>query len=241
MAKFVFNDGKVFSGGYDLSDHVTSVNLEIMAEELDATTINSGGFREVLGGLRDSSLTMDGFYEAGANKPDALLGASVGNELIVTTVPDAGVGNTAYFMKSRLFSYQMFGAVGEIAPFSISKSQSDDKVVQGKIEIDGALTATGNSTGVQLGAVGSTEKIYVAIHCTAVSGTSTPTVTFKLQSDDNASFTSPTDVITFSDITAIGDDYQSAAGAITDDYFRLNYTISGTSPSFSIHATIGIE
>jgi len=241
MAKFVFNDGKVFSGGYDLSDHVTSVNLEIMSEELDATTINSGGFRERLGGLKDSTLQLDGFYEAGANKPDALLGASVGNELIVTTVPDAGVGNTAYFMKSRLFSYQMFGTVGEIAPFSITKSQSDDEVVQGKIEIDGALTATGNSTGVQLGAVGSTEKIYVAIHCTAVSGTSTPTVTFKLQSDDNASFTSPTDVITFSDITAIGADYQSAAGAITDDYFRLNYTISGTSPSFSIHATIGIE
>ena len=241
MAKFVFNDGKVFSGGYDLSDHITSVNLDITAEELDATTINSGGFREKLGGLKDSTLSMDGFYEAGANKPDALLGASIGNELIVTTVPDAGVGNTAYFMKSRLFSYQMFGGVGEIAPFSISKSQSDDEVVQGKIEIDGALTATGNSTGVQLGAVGATEKIYVAIHCTAVSGTSTPTVTFKLQSDDNSSFTSPTDVITFSNITAIGADYQSAAGAITDDYFRLNYTISGTSPSFSIHATIGIE
>ena len=241
MAKFVFNDGKVFSGGYDLSDHITSVNLEITAEELDATTINSGGFREKLGGLKDSTLSMDGFYEAGANKPDALLGASIGNELIVTTVPDAGVGNTAYFMKSRLFSYQMFGSVGEIAPFSISKSQSDDEVVQGKIEIDGALTASGNSTGVQLGAVGATERVYVAIHCTAVSGTSTPTVTFKLQSDDNSSFTSPTDRITFAGITAIGADYQSAAGAITDTYYRLNYTISGTNPSFTIHATIGIE
>jgi len=241
MAKFVFNDGKVFSGGYDLSDHVTSVNLEITAEELDATTINSGGFKSKLGGLKDSTLSMDGFYEAGANKPDALLGASIGNELIVTTVPDAGVGNTAYFMKSRLFSYQMFGSVGEIAPFTISKSQSDDEVVQGKIEIDGALTASGNSTGVQLGAVGATEKVYVALHCTAVSGTSTPTVTFKLQSDDNSSFTSPTDRITFTGITAIGADYQSAAGAITDTYYRLNYTISGTNPSFSIHATIGIE
>ena len=241
MAKFVFNDGKVFSGGYDLSDHITSVNLEIMAEELDATTINSGGFRERLGGLKDSTLSMDAFYEAGANKPDALLGASVGNELIVTTVPDAGVGNTAYFMKSRLFSYSMFGTVGEIAPFSIPKSQSDDEVVQGKIEIDGALTATGNSTGVQLGAVGATEKVYVAIHCYAVSGTSTPSVTFKLQSDDNSSFTSPTNRITFNNITDIGADYQSAAGAITDTYYRLNYTISGTSPSFSIHATIGIE
>ena len=159
MAKFIFNDGKAFSGGYDLSSHITSVNLEITADELDATTINSGGFRSKLGGLKDSTLQLDGFYEAGANQPDALLGASVGNELIVTTVPDAGVGNTAYFMKSRLFSYNLFGAVGEIAPFSISKSQSSDVVVQGNIQIDSALTATGNSPGVQLGAVGATENV----------------------------------------------------------------------------------
>ena len=241
MAKFVFNDGKVFSGGYDLSSHITSVNLDITAEELDATTINSGGFKSKLGGIKDSTLQLDGFYEAGANKPDALLGASVGNELLVTTVPDAGVGNTAYFMKSRLFSYQMFGAVGEIAPFSISKSQSSDVVVQGKVQIDEAITATGNSPGVQLGAVGATEKCFVGIHCYGVSGTSTPTITFKLQSDDNASFTSPTDRITFTGITAIGSDFQSVAGAITDQHWRLNYTVSGTNPSFSIHATIGIE
>ena len=52
MAKFVFNDGKVFSGGYDLSDHVTNVNLELTAEELDATTLQSGGFTEKLAGLK---------------------------------------------------------------------------------------------------------------------------------------------------------------------------------------------
>ena len=241
MAKFVFNDGKVFLGGYDLSSHATSVNLEINAEELDATTINSGGFRERLGGLKDSSLQIDGFYEAGSNKPDALLGASIGNELIVSTVPDAGVGNIAYFMKSRLFEYSIFGEVGEIAPFSISKSHSGDKVVRGTIQLDSALTSSGNSTGTQLGAVGASEKCFAAIHCYAVSGTSSPTITFKLQSDDNASFTSPTDRITFSDITTIGADFQSVAGSITDDYWRLEYTITGTSPSFSIHAAIGIE
>lgn len=241
MAKYVFTDGKVFSGGYDLSSNITNVNLEVTAEELDATTINSGGFMEKLGGLKNSSLTLDGFYEAGANKPDALLGTNIGNELIVTTVPDAGVGNVAYFTKSRLFNYQIFGEVGEIAPFSVTKTQSSEVMVRGTVEIDSDLSASGNSSGIQLGAVGATEKIYVGIHCYAVSGTSTPTITFKLQSDDNASFTSPTDVITFSDITEIGADFQSAVGAITDDYWRLNYTISGTTPSFSIHASIGIE
>jgi len=241
MAKFVFNDGKVFAGGFDLSSNITSVNLDISADELDATTINSGGFRTRLGGIKDSTLNMDGFFEAGANKPDALLGASVGNELIVTTVPDAGVGNIAYFMKSRLFSYNILGSIGEITPFTVSKSQSDDVVVRGTIQLDDDLTSTGNSTGVQLGAVGAAEKCFAAIHCYSVSGTSTPTITFKLQSDDNSSFTSPTDRITFTGITAVGADFQSVAGAITDQHWRLNFTISGTNPSFGIHATIGIE
>ena len=63
----------------------------------------------------------------------------------------------------------------------------------------------------------------------------------QLQSDDNSSFTSPTDRITFTGITAIGADFQSVAGAITDTHWRLNYTVSGTNPSFNIHATVGIE
>ena len=241
MAKFVFNDGKVFAGGYDLSSNITSVNLDISADELDATTINSGGFRSRLGGIKDSSLTMDGFFEAGANKPDALLGASVGSELVVTTVPDAGVGNTAYFLKSTLFSYNILGAIGEITPFTVSKSGSSDVVVRGTIQLDSSLTASGNSTGTQLGAVGATEKCYAGIHCYSVAGTSTPTITFKLQSDDNSSFTSPTDRITFTGITAIGSAFQSVSGTITDQYWRLNYVISGTNPAFGIHATICIE
>jgi len=62
-----------------------------------------------------------------------------------------------------------------------------------------------------------------------------------LQSDDNSDFTSATDRATFTALTAIGSEIKSVAGAVTDQYWRLNYTISGTNPSFSIHATIGIE
>ena len=241
MSKFVFKNGKVFSDGYDLSSNVTSVNLEINADELDATTINSNGFKEKLGGLKDSSLQLDGFYEAGANKPDALLGASIGNELIVSVTPEAGVGSTSYFMKSRLFTYSILGAIGEITPFSVSKANSGDVVVRGTTQLDDALTTTGASTGSNLGAVSTGEKVYAAIHCTAVSGTSSPTISFTLQSDDNASFTSPTDVATFTDITAINAQYISDATTTSDTYWRLAYTITGTTPSFDIHASIGIE
>ncbi len=240
MAKYVFTDGKVFLDGYDLSSNINAVTLDITADEVEVTTLQSGGFKERLGGLKDSNISMDGFFESGANKPDALLGASVGNEIITTIVPDAGVGNIAYFLKSKLFSYNIFGAVGEVAPFTISKSQSSDIVVRGTIAIDGSITASGNTSGAQLGAVSSTQNVYAAIHCYGVSGTSTPTITFKLQSDDNSSFTSPTDRATFTDITAIASEIKKVSGAITDDYWRLNYTVTGTNPSFDIHATVGI-
>lgn len=241
MAKYVFTDGKLFLGGYDFSSHTNAVTLDVTVDEQEVTTLQSGGFKERLGGLKDSSLSIDGFFEAGSEKPDALLGASVGNEIICTIVPDAGVGNIAYFLKSKLFSYQILGAIGEVAPFSLSKANSTDKVVRGTIEIDSDITATGSSTGIQLGAVSSTESIYAAIHCTGVSGTSTPTITFVLESDDNASFTSATTRATFTDITAISSEIKKVSGAITDDYWRLSYTVSGTTPSFDIHATIGIE
>jgi|TARA_R110000787_G_scaffold65913_3_gene148321 hypothetical protein len=241
MAIFVFNDGKAFIGGYDLSSHTTAINLEITAEELDATVINGGGYKTKIGGTKDSTFSLDGFFSAGANQPDALLGTSIGNELIVTAVPDAGIGNTAYFMKSTLFSYSIFGTVGELTPFSISKSISSDIVVRGTIALDTGLTASGNSAAYQLGAVASGDSCYAAVHCYGVSGTSTPTITFKLQSDDNSGFSSPTDRATFTALTAIGSEIKSVAGAVTDQYWRLNYTVSGTNPAFSIHATIGIE
>jgi len=63
MAKFVFNDGKAFIGGYDLSSHTTAMNLEVTADELDATTINSGGFKSKLGGTKDSTFSLDGFMK----------------------------------------------------------------------------------------------------------------------------------------------------------------------------------
>ena len=126
-------------------------------------------------------------------------------------MPDAGLAIPLILLSHANLVIRSFGEVGEIAPFSVTKSQSSEIMVRGTIALDGNNCF--NSTGANLGAVGATEKCYVAIHCTSVSGTSTPTITFKLQSDDNSSFTSPTDRITFTGITAIGADFQSVAGA----------------------------
>jgi hypothetical protein len=63
-----------------------------------------------------------------------------------------------------------------------------------------------------------------------------------VQSDDNASFTSATTRISFTAETDATAHYQwgSVAGAITDDYWRITYTVSGTGPSFNFAVAAGI-
>ena len=242
MATFVLTDGRLFMNGFDLSSHTQSMTLDLSADEVDVTAINSGGFRSKIAGLQDASLQASGFFEAGTDKPDALLGVSAGAEVISTVSPTSSAGDIAYFLKSRQFSYNIGGAVGDAMPFSINNSNSSDRAVRGTIMVDDSanLTATGNSTGRELGAVAAGKSLYVAAHVVSVSGTSTPTLALKVQSDDNGSFTSATDRITLTNFTAVGAQYSKVAGAITDTHYRINYTLSGTSLSFKCFITVGI-
>ena len=75
---------------------------------------------------------------------------------------------------------------------------------------------------------------------TSVSGTN-PTLDVKLQSDVDG-FGSPADQITFSQAIAIGSQWGTpASGAVTDTYYRLNYTIGGTdTPTFSFIVVMAI-
>jgi hypothetical protein len=242
MATFVLTDGRFFLNGFDMSGHTQSMTLDLTADEVDVTSINSGGFRSKIAGLQDASLTANGFFEAGTDKPDGLLGVSAGAELIGTVSPTSSAGDTAYFLKSRNFSYSIGGAVGDVMPFSITNANSSDRAVRGTIMVDDSanLTATANSTGRNLGAVAAGKSLFVAAHVVSVSGTSTPTLAVKVQSDDNGSFTSPTDRITLTNFTAVGAQYSKVAGAITDSHFRINSTITGTNPSFKVFITVGI-
>ena len=81
--------------------------------------------------------------------------------------------------------------------------------------------------------------MYAGLHITAASGT-TPTLVVKVQSDDNAGFTSATDRITFTSANSIGGQWSSVAGAVTDDYWRVTWTVGGTSPSFTFVVALGI-
>lgn len=242
MSVYVLKDCKLYLAGYNLSGDMNSLSLSYEAEMLDRTTFASGGSREKLAGLLNVTADHEGYWEGGIDKVDEVLFNEIGTSHEVMTIcPTDGVaGEKAFTTKTLLATYSPGGAVGEMLAFTVS-AEGHDTLVQGTIMINGALTATGSGTARQLGAVSATQKLYASMHVVAVSGT-TPSLTLKVQSDDASGFLSPTDRITFAAATAIGSQWATpVAGPISDSWWRLDYTITGTSPSFTVICVVGIQ
>jgi hypothetical protein len=169
-----------------------------------------------------------------------LLGTAGTVKSICTNSAD---GSTAYLLQSIPLSYTpVQGAVGDLAMGTISGSSSTGPVVRGTLLHPSSTARTSSSTGTgrQLGAVAAGQSLYAALHVISASGT-TPTLAVIVQSDDNAGFTTPTTRITFTTATGKTSQMSSVAGAITDTYWRVSYTIGGTStPTFAFAVTAGI-
>ncbi len=59
MAKYVVTGNKVSIAGTDVSAGVARAELTITSTEVDVTDFASGGFTEVVGGLKSGSLSLD--------------------------------------------------------------------------------------------------------------------------------------------------------------------------------------
>lgn len=244
MSKQIFKNARLWIGGYNLSGDVNRLAMALSAELQDKTTLADDG-RARLPGLLVSAVNADGYWEAGAGAPDAVVdGYFALADVPVSVCPIAGAaaGSRAFTFPAALADYQQSAPVGEIFKFSAGAEASGGvPLVRGLVLNNAAQVASGDGAAYQLGAVGAGERLYAALHVLAVSGTATPTLGVKIQSDDNAGMTSPVDRITFADKTAIDYEWASVAGAITDDYWRASFTISGTDPSFLFALIAGIR
>lgn len=234
---------RIYHGAYNLSGDLNSIELSLEADTQDVTTFNDDGWTKVAPGLKTGNFAFEGYFAAGSGSISEHLNtefATTGTPLTIASTANDGV--TAYLTKSATAQVQVIGGtVGEAGKITASGTASTD-VVRGTILLpsSSAKTSTGTGTGRQLGALSASQTMYATLHVLSISGTSTPSLTVKIQSDDNSNFTSPTDQITFSAATATGAQWGTKAGAVTDDYWRVSYTISGTNPSFTFVVAAGI-
>lgn len=244
MAIQFWQDMSILVADLEMAGNAKNVSLSTEVTPLETTSLASTGWTTVIGGLKSGSVDISEFMQdVAADSVDATLWPLLGNASVVKSICTASAdGSPAYILKSIPLTYTpVSGTVGDLAMGAISGSSSTGPVVRGALlhPSNVARTSSAAGTGRQLGAVAAGKKIYAALHVIAASGMS-PTLDVILQSDDNSGFSSPTSRITFAQATGRTSELSSLAGAVTDDYWRISYTIGGSSPSFAFAVTAGI-
>lgn len=246
MSTFAANNITTWFGGYDMTADLNQTTMPIELEALDSTTFGPVGTRTARSrkaGLEDISSQVAGFWQAGAGSVDEAAFAALGGSVqVITHSHDGAEGSPAYFYQARTFSYQVFGDVGQLVPFSLmaqaSKGNGSPGVIRGVVlKTLADVSATGAAgTANEIGAVGSSEYLYAALHVIDP-GT---TVTAVLESDSDDTFASATTRATFGPITVASGTWATrVAGPITDTWYRLRVTaITGTA---SIACVAGIK
>jgi hypothetical protein len=243
MARFVLLNTRTFAGGADLTSNENKIELAAEYEEKSTTNFGSGGWEECIAGLGSAKVTAEGQWEAGdSGKVDDNLWADLGGVGALTVCPEsANAGELAYLTRALRGSYGLGDAVGEVAPWSANFASAWPIVRGFSLHPPGtARTADGTGTAVQHIAVPSGQYLYACLHVLSVSGTSTPTLTVKVQSDSANNFPSAADQITFTAATARGGEALRVAGPVTDTWYRASWTITGTNPSFLFVVSFGV-
>jgi len=124
LAKYVVTGTGVTLNGDDISANTARAELVINAAEVDTTDFGSGGFTEIIGGLKSGQVTLDFHNDFGSGAVSDLLKDLVGTIGTVTLDPTgagAGANNPVYTAEVLINSFTpVSGAVGDLATFSVT-------------------------------------------------------------------------------------------------------------------------
>ena len=245
MPKTILTSVRCFAVGADLTGNTNKVEISAEVESKDSTNYASNGWGEVMGGLASAELSAEGQWEAGdPGKVDDASWSQLGGTgpWSVSANNSAAVGDLVYLVSALRSDYKLFDAVGEVAPWT-GTAKSSWPVARGQFAHPPgtARTATGTGTGLELGAVAANKRLYATLHVLSVAGT-TPSITARVESSVDNTFGAATTRLTFGAATAVGGQILRTDGtAITDTWWRMAWTISGTTPSFLFAGALGIQ
>jgi hypothetical protein len=125
MARIVLTDVGVVLGGVDLSDHIASVTITQSIDAVETTAFGDGG-RTRVGGLEDSSLTLDFHQDFASGEVDATIAPLVGGTASFVIAP-FGTGVAASGTAPRYSGTVLLtewtplnGAVGDLSTASVT-------------------------------------------------------------------------------------------------------------------------
>ena len=227
MATYVQTNIGLYWGSYSLASTFNAVGLS-MSNNLQDDTTYGDTFTSNASGLSSVSLEGEGYWDS---TNDGILQTSTAisaAEALVTVTPvDQAVGSPALFTQLKTSEYNPIatGTVGEMMAFRVTGEGQGEKVIHGEIMVAPGTTRIENGTSA-------------ALHVLTVAGSS-PTLDVVVKSASSSGGTYNAEV-THTQATAITSELKSTAGANTDAYWRVDFTIGGGSPQFDFICSIGI-
>ncbi len=124
MAKYVVTSQKVSVNGTDVSTSCARAELVLNAAEVETTDFGSGGWTEVVGGLKSGQLTLDFHSDFGAGAVSDIfqdLVGTIGTFVVIANGTAASASTPAYSATALINSFTpVAGAVGDLATFSVT-------------------------------------------------------------------------------------------------------------------------
>lgn len=241
MAVQVLQDALILYGPVNASGDQNQVKLDQKIDMLESTVFGHTEHRFVPG-LRYLTVDGSGFAQFDDSiNPKAIdfqLFSDIGaTERAFTVGFDKTDGQVAWLGKSVSAEYSPELPVADLAKFGFNIKAN--RFTKGKVVYPLALrSGAGPGTGTiyNMGALSATQKMLIAVHVVTFTGT---TLTINVKSNDTNDTVSPTVRASQAGIVGTGAFYFEVAGPITDTFWYVDFSFTGT--NFTAAVSIGIR
>lgn len=123
MAVYALTSQVVTVNSVDYSDHLKSATLTVDAAQLDTTDFASGGWTEVIGGIKSGTLALEFLDDVAANDVDSEIWALLGTVVTFAIKATSGAistSNPEYQGSVLVTTTSLGGAVGDLATKSLT-------------------------------------------------------------------------------------------------------------------------
>ena len=126
MAKYVVTGNTVSFNGTDISGSVARAELVITSAEVDVTDFASGGYTELVGGLKSGTVSLDFHSDYGAGGLSTVVSedlvGTIGTVVVIAGNGTAASGTTPSFTAECLITSvtPVSGAVGDLSTWTVT-------------------------------------------------------------------------------------------------------------------------
>jgi hypothetical protein len=230
----------IYYNGLDISSESNNIDLQHGIEDLPSDNFGAA-FKDHEAGLAYCSGKV-GIMLPGDHVLESALGdgvATSGN--IISLLADGlGAGATSFALSGLSVERRRGLQIGQLYSTTLNVAcKGAPGLLRGKLlEAVVSRSASANTAGIQFtGGVPAGQSLYIAYHVIEMTATNVAAV---VQRDDNAGFTSALTAIAMTTFTGIGAEVKSVPGPITDDRFRLSFTLTGTG-SYTVVAVLAVQ